>query len=78
MIYMMVHLMSVRLVENRSAEDDDVADDAEAVEDAQSCHQAQEGGLQHGDSEDEDKEDDNGEYRSNPETAILKAFGTIT
>ena len=56
MIYMMVHLMSVRLVENRSAEDDDVADDAEAVEDAQSCHQAEEGGLQHDDNEDEDED----------------------
>ena len=77
MIYMMVHLMSVRLVENRSAEDDDVADDAEAVEDAQSCHQAEEGGLQHDDNEDEDGEGNNGDYRSNPETAILKAFGII-
>ena len=77
MIYMMLHLMSVRLVEDRSAEDDDVADDAEAVEDAQSCHQAQEGGLQHDDNEDEDGEGNNGDYRSNPETAILKAFGII-
>ena len=78
MIYMMVHLMSVGLVENRSAEDDDVADDAEAVEDAQSCHQAEEGGLQHDDNEYEDEEDDFEEDRNNPETAILKAFGTIS
>ena len=32
---MMLHLMSVGLVEDGSAEDDDIADDAEAVEDAQ-------------------------------------------
>ena len=77
MIYMMLHLMSVGLVEDRSAEDDDVADDAEAVEDAQSCHQAEEGGLQHDDNEDEDEEDDFEEDRTNTETPILKAFRTI-
>ena len=74
---MILHLMSVRLVEDGSAEDDDVADDAEAVEDAQCCHQAEEGGLQHEDNEDEDGENNKDEYRSNPETAILKAFGII-
>ena len=70
---MILHLMSVRLVEDGSAEDDDVANDAEAVEDAQCCHQAEEGGLQHDDNEDEDGDDD-GEDRTSPETAILKAF----
>ena len=74
---MILHLMSVRLVEDRPAEDDDVAGDAEAVEDAQCCHQAEEGGLQHDDNEDEDEEHNNGEKRSNPETAILKAFVII-
>lgn len=74
---MMLHLMSVGLVEDGSAEDDNVANDAEAVEDAQGCHQAEEGGLQHDDNEDEDEEDNNREYRSNPETAISKALGII-
>ena len=74
---MILHLMSVRLVENGPAEDDDVADDAEAVEDAQCCHQSEEGGLQHDDNENEGEEHNNEENRSNPETAILKAFRII-
>ena len=74
---MILHLMSVRLVKDRPAEYDDVADDAKAVEDAQCCHQSEEGGLQHDDNEDEDGENNNEEYRGNPETAISKAFGII-
>ena len=37
--------MPIRLIEDRSTEDDDVADNAETIKDGECCHQTQEGRL---------------------------------